>query len=120
MSGRDGARHGLTVEAPLPAGKPDIDVFPSLDRMWPKDGMGPIAAVIAQLPNPEDLPIGTLVTVHGSGRARPNAHVRWLLPKRREVHPAVRCTALLARGFKNVGAAVDAKTGERIAWGYVG
>jgi hypothetical protein len=59
------------------------------------------------------------VAVHGSGRERPNVALRWLLRKRREVHPAVRCTALLARGFRNVGAGVDPKTGEKIAWGFV-
>jgi hypothetical protein len=117
MSGRD-ERHTRAIDAPLPAGKPDVDVFPSLERTWPKDGLGPIPTVIAQLPAPEDLAKGTLVVVHASGRARPNLVLRWLLPKRREVHAAVRCTALLARGYRNVGSAVDPKTGERIAWGY--
>jgi hypothetical protein len=118
MSGRDEG-HARAIDAPLPAGKPDIDVFPSLDAAWPKDGLGPIATVIAQLPDPASLPKGSLVVVHGSGRTRPNAVVRWLLPKRREVHAAVRCTALLARGYRNVGAAVDPKAGEKLAWGFV-
>jgi len=110
----------MSTGAPMPAGKADIHVFPSLDKTWPKDGLGPIATVIAQLPDPADLPRGTLVAVHGAGRKRPGAIVGWLLPKRREVHPAVRCTALLARGYVSVGATVDPKTGERVAWGYVG
>jgi hypothetical protein len=119
MSGRAHASPRPAVDAPLPAGKPDVDVFPALDRAWPKDGLGPIATLIAQLPDPEDLPKGSLVAVHGAGRTRPSAIVRWLLPKPREVHPAVRCTALLARGYRNVGAGVDPKTGEKIAWGSV-
>jgi hypothetical protein len=119
MSASGDARSARAAGALLPAGKPDVEVFPSLDRTWPKDGFGPIATVIAALPNPEDLPKGTLVAVHGSGRARTNVLVRWLLPKRREAHRAVRCTALLARGYGNVGSAVDPKTGEWIAWGNV-
>jgi hypothetical protein len=108
------------LQTALPAGRPDVDVRPRLDRSWPKDGFGPIATIIALLPDPDGLAERTLVVVRGSDRARPIRLLRWLLPKRREAHPAVRCTALLARGYRDVGAAVDPNTGERVAWGYTG
>jgi len=40
----------------LPAGPPHLELFPVLDRSWPADGLGPVAVIVAQIPDPADLP----------------------------------------------------------------
>jgi hypothetical protein len=113
-------KEGVPDPAPaLPARPYDVEVFPVLDRSWPADGLGPIATLIAQLPDPTDLPKGALVVVHAG--ARPAGGLsRWLGFTRKNAHRAVRCTALLARGFKGIGAAVDPQTSEELTWGIAG
>ena len=93
-----------------------IDVSLVLERGWPSDGIGPVAKVIAQLPEPASLAPGTRVVVHARARRGPGVLSR-LFGMRRQAHVAVRCSALLARGYREIGAARDDKTGETIAWG---
>jgi hypothetical protein len=106
----------------IPPEKPDLELFPILDRTWPADGLGPVAIIVAQLPDPAELRRGALVLVRESG-PRPKgfrgllASLKGLFTKPPKAHPAVRCTALLARGFREIGAAANRRNGEEVVWG---
>jgi hypothetical protein len=107
----------------LPAEKPDLELFPILDKNWPSDGLGPVATIVAQLPDPSDLRHGALVVVRQSG-PRPKgfrgllAAIGGLFSKPAQVHATVRCTALLARGYREISAAPNRKSGEDLVWGF--
>lgn len=103
-------------------GSPHAEVHPALDRSWPADGIGPVSAIVAQLPDPAELPEGALLVVHESakpadGLRRVAQGVATLWTGKRRAHVAVRCTALLARGYREIGAAVDPRSGEELTWG---
>ena len=106
----------------IPAEKPDVELFPLLDRTWPSDGLGPVAVIVAQLPDPADLRQGALVVVRESG-PRPKGFRGWLvslksvLSKPPKAHQAVRCTALLARGYREISSAPHRRSGEELVWG---
>ncbi len=106
----------------IPAEKPDVELFPILDRTWPADGLGPVAVIVAQLPDPADLRPGALVVVRESG-PRPKGFRGWLaslqalLSKPPTAHAAVRCTALLARGYREISCAPDRRNGQNVVWG---
>jgi hypothetical protein len=106
----------------FPDEKPDVELFPVLDRTWPADGLGPVAVIVAQLPDPGDLRRGALVVVRQSG-PRPKGFRGWLaavaglFAKPPQVHPAVRCTALLARGYREISCAPARRSGEELVWG---
>jgi len=106
----------------LPAEKPDLELFPILDRTWPGDGLGAVAVIVAQLPDPGDLRHGALVVVRESG-PRPKGFRGWLaafaglFSKPPKAHPAVRCTALLARGYREISCAPARHSGEELVWG---
>jgi hypothetical protein len=95
---------------------PALDVSLVLSRGWPADGIGPIANVLAQIPDPLGLSSGTRVIVRARGRRGAGLLARLFGP-RRKAHVAVRCTALLALGYRGVGAGRDNATGEMLAWG---
>jgi hypothetical protein len=105
----------------IPVETPDLELFPVLDRDWPSDGLGPVAVIVAQLPDPSDLRKGALVIVRETG-PRPKgfrgllASVTTLFSKPPKAHPAVRCTALLARGYREISAAHDRRSGEDVVW----
>jgi len=98
------------------------ELFPSLDRKWPPDGLGAVAVLVAQLHDPTLLPAGSLLIVRETQRPRAGFR-RWLdaaralFRKPRKAHAAVRCTALLARGYREIGCATDPKTNEELVWG---
>jgi hypothetical protein len=111
--------HPLRLADGVPARRADVELFPELDGAWPADGFGSIAALAAQLPDPQELAAGSLVVVHETGRrARGLRRVAALWTRKRRAHIAVRCSALLARGYSEIGAAVDPRSGERLAWGF--
>jgi hypothetical protein len=98
------------------------ELFPALDRKWPGDGIGAVAVLVAQLPDPAELPAGSLLIVHErqaprAGLLRLFDRMKGLVLKPRRAHAAVRCTALLARGYHEIGCAADPKTGEELVWG---
>ncbi|HKQ68716.1 MAG TPA: hypothetical protein VJT73_05220 [Polyangiaceae bacterium] len=107
--------------APRPPRAPHLELFPRLDRAWPSDGLGPIAVLVAQLPDPGELPEGALILVRESG-PKARGLRRWIgaavriFQKPRRAHTAVRCTALLARGYRDIASAIDPKTGEALVW----
>jgi hypothetical protein len=107
----------------LPGQTPDFELFPLLDRNWPSDGLGPVATIVAQLPDPSDLREGALVVVRAAG-PRPKgfrgwvASVKSMWAKPPKAHPAVRCTALLARGYREITASPHPRTGEELVWGF--
>jgi len=106
----------------IPPETPDLELFPILDRTWPADGLGPVAVIVAQLPDPADLREGALVVVRESG-PRPKGFRGWLasmkelFAKPPKAHPAVRCTALLARGYREISCAPSRRSGEDLVWG---
>jgi hypothetical protein len=103
---------------------PDLELFPALGRGWPADGLGPVATILSQLPDPTELSAGALVVVrdaekppHGFRRLVRGVQTLWRkLPR---AHAAVRCTALLARGYRDIGSRLDPRTGEALVWGFV-
>jgi hypothetical protein len=106
----------------LPSEPPEVELFPVLDRSWPAHGLGPVAVIVAQLPDPADLPPGALVVVRDAakpprGFRRFARGIRSLFRKPPKAHAAVRCTALLARGYRDIAARVDPRTGEEVVWG---
>lgn len=106
----------------IPSENPDVELFPILDKTWPSDGLGPVAAIVAQLPDPSELRRGALVVVRESG-PRPKgfgafiAALKGLFAKPPKVHAAVRCTALLARGYRDISSAPNRRSGEDVVWG---
>lgn len=84
------------------------------------DDAASVAAVMAKLPDPASLPPGTLVIVPGeiakAGRSLARS-VLAVFGHTKSVPRARRCSALVARGFVDVGAAED-ETRTDIAWGY--
>jgi hypothetical protein len=78
-----------------------------------------LAATIAALPEPATLPAGTLVLVPGEvagGRSLARS-VLAVFGRLKVVPRTRRCTALVARGYLDVGAAEDATTHADLAWG---
>jgi hypothetical protein len=75
-------------------------------------GVGDAAAVAAQIPEAGTLEAGAPVVVLGAAAGTGRALARWLGPRELQVAVALRCTALLARGYVRVGA--DAQ----LAWGW--
>jgi hypothetical protein len=72
------------------------------------------------LPDPAELPPGTMVVVLGEiAAARSLARsVLAVFGRVRSVSRALRCTALVARGYVDVGAGED-ETRADLAWGFV-
>ena|SRR5450432_1296321 len=113
------SRQGPTATNRPPPTRPfDAEIVPVLDGGWPPDGFGPIATIVAQLPDPTELPDGAIVVVREKAQ-RARGMLSWLAPwrKARKAHAAVRCTALLACGYREISTAIDPRTGEELAWG---
>lgn len=74
--------------------------------------------VMARLPEPSELAPGTLVIVPAKVEAPRSlaSSVRALLGRPKTVSRALRCSALVARGYVDVGAAEDGA--DDLAWGY--
>lgn len=79
-----------------------------------------IASIMHALPDPAGLPPNALVLVPGSViRARSLAgSVLTALGRRKTVARSLRCSALVARGYVDVGAAGDEDPDADLAWGY--
>ena len=91
-----------------------VTVRPRLPAGWPPSGLGDPAVLADELPDPSTLPPSNWVAIT-PGEAPPPS--LWARLRRRpppSLHLAVRCTALLLRGYVNVRA--DAAG---LAWGQV-
>ncbi|MFO0659639.1 MAG: hypothetical protein U0165_07400 [Polyangiaceae bacterium] len=69
------------------------------------------------IPEPHALPAGSWIAIEATERVG-RWSLRRLVQKPRFIHRALRCTALLARGYEHVGAGTD-QDGRDIAWGRV-
>lgn len=90
-------------------------IEPSLPPDWPRDGMGPLATITSQIPAADAVPRGTWVAIRPS-RVPPRGLLARLFQKPGGAHLALRCTALLARGYTQVGGGTDGQ-GQEVAWG---
>jgi hypothetical protein len=94
----------------MTAASPDRAVTTSIEPVvgdgWPAHGLGPISEILALLPDPAELPPGAWIAV-GSGSHGQRGLLSRLFGSqapRARVHLAVRCTALLIRGYTAVAA----------------
>lgn len=103
-------RRAAVIRPPLdPDAVPAIVVHPAVGDDWPSSGIGPVAELAASLPAPADGEPGAWLAVDGGHTAQRGMLGRILgrADRAPRIHVAVRCTALLARGYKNVCADVD-------------
>lgn len=89
-------------------------VTPELGDEWPADGFGKVSALMAALPDPSTITAGEHVGMSASAPKKKGLAA--LFGKAKTAHVSVRCAALLAKGYVDVGAAVDGK-GNEIAFG---
>jgi len=85
----------------------------------PTDDRKSLAQIAAQLPDVTTLPMdATVVVLGGAVRDAPSWR-RWLGQRVVPVPRALRCTALLVRGYVDIGAAIGQR-GEDLVWGRAG
>ncbi|MBX3188681.1 MAG: hypothetical protein KF819_16810 [Labilithrix sp.] len=79
-----------------------------------------VETIARALPDPESLPVGTLVVILPVVAEPPSLANRLLAAfgRARGVSRALRCTAMVARGYVRVGAAVDPDSRADLVWGY--
>jgi hypothetical protein len=75
------------------------------------------AQVAEQIPLATELPLTTPVFVLGVA-VRSRRRLGWLGMRTIPIARTVRCTALIARGYVDVGAATDEESGADLAWGF--
>jgi hypothetical protein len=112
---RPSGRLGTRTVAELPS----ADRLAAARRVTLAASGATVAAVIDALPDPRELPPGTLVVVPGevAGASSLARSVLAVFGRARTVPRAVRCSALVARGYVEVGAAEDGRAD--LAWGRV-
>jgi hypothetical protein len=78
-----------------------------------------VAVVAAQIPSAETLLLSTPVVVLGEVARTSGSWNRLFFGlRKRSVARAPRCGALLARGYVDIGAALDPATGSDVVWGW--
>lgn len=79
-----------------------------------------VAAIVRRLPAASDLAPGTLVILRGDVEHAPSLarSVLAVFGRKRTTPRSLRCTALVASGFVDVGAAWEDEEGVDLAWGY--
>ena len=79
-----------------------------------------VARIARALPDPAELPAGTLLVVLAAVIDPPSLASRFLaaIGRRPVVSRALRSTALVARGYVGVAAGVDRETRSDLVWGY--
>jgi hypothetical protein len=81
-------------------------IEPEVGDGWPAHGLGPVSEILALLPDPAELQPGAWIAV-GSGSHDQRGLLSRLFGSqapRARVHLAVRCTALLIRGYTAIAA----------------
>jgi hypothetical protein len=76
-----------------------------------------VGSLFAQIPKATIFPSGTPIVLLGTAISRVNAWRRLLGGGSVRVPRATRCTALVARGYIDVGGGIDESTGSDLAWG---
>jgi hypothetical protein len=76
-----------------------------------------VEAVAAQIPPSDQLAPGTLVVLLGTAAPRGARWLQWIAARPPTVARAIRCSALLARGYVAVGGGIDAAPAADLAWG---
>jgi hypothetical protein len=108
MTVEDGERRDSAPPSapPLdPSALPQVSIHPSVGSDWPPSGLGPIQVLLEGLPEPESVGQGGWIAVYPGPAVRRRKGIvsRLFTPRTHEhVHLAVRCTALLARGYVRV------------------
>src|SRR5260370_31217400 len=78
-----------------------------------------VAVVAAQIPSADTLPLTTPVVVLGEAARSDGGWNRLFFGlRRRKIARGPRCGALLARGYVDIGAALDPATGSDVVWGW--
>jgi hypothetical protein len=111
--------HGAVRDRPplgLAGWSPDADAMAVLleGSSASLDDAGLLAA---QIPAAGTLAPSTLVLVLGTAALRGGTWRRLLGPRRVKIGRAPRCEALLARGYVDIGAAIDS-AGSDLVWGH--
>lgn len=103
---------------PLPPASARADA--RIVALSPADLLGDLEGAARALPDPAELPAGTLVMVEARVReARSLGRaVLAALGRIRNASRCIRCSALVARGYVRVGASSDPDTRADWAWGY--
>ncbi|MCL2723008.1 MAG: hypothetical protein FWD69_01085 [Polyangiaceae bacterium] len=80
-----------------------------------------VASLAAALPEPDSLEPGALVIVLARVVEAPTLarRVFFALGRGHTISRALRCSALLCRGYVRIGAGTDPETRADLAWGYV-
>lgn len=89
-------------------------IEPELPEGWPSDGFGTVAELMQLLPEPSELSPGAWIVVSPSPPA--DTSLARFFRRKPRAHLAVRCAALLAKGYEHVGGGKD-KRGNELAWG---
>jgi hypothetical protein len=94
-------------------------VVVEVDAAWPASGFGDTARIASQIPHARELRPGTLVMVAEEADGGDAGLLgRFLKSRRAHVARAIRCSALLARGYTRLGGAEDPKSRTDLAWGF--
>jgi hypothetical protein len=80
----------------------ELTVHPTLDGTFDLPVLGQVHHVAAELPEPRTLRPGAWISVSPGKPARGGLLARLFAPKSRPLALAVRCTALLLRGYREV------------------
>jgi hypothetical protein len=103
------------LEAP-PLPPVQLWIEPVLPQDWPADGLGPLDVLTTQIPAADAVPRGTWVAIRSSQVPPRGLLARLFRKPSAGAHLALRCTALLARGYERVGGGLDGQ-GQQVAWG---
>jgi hypothetical protein len=107
---------GLTAPAP-PLGIRAWDPDASAMAVWldaTKSGLATVAEVAEQIPDAQGLPERTPIVVLGTAVRAPSGWRRLLGAPRVPVAHELRCSALLVRGYVDIGGDAEAD----VAWGW--
>ena len=91
---------------------------PAVAVLLDLSGGAPLPTACAQVPDGDAHGEGTLLVILGDSRAAPSLLGRYFAARRAPIPRAVRATALLARGFVRIGAAIDPVSGMDLVWGF--
>jgi hypothetical protein len=118
VTGRRARRPGTHGPLPPPAA---VRATARTIALAPADAQD-LASAAAALPDPDELPPGTLVLLPAELREEPSIarSVLAVFGRTRTATRVLRCSALVARGYMDVGAGTDPVTRADLVWGYAG